>query len=217
MNGRRGKALVAVVGLVVSARVPLARRAQRRPRRGSRTRSRTPSSGSVLLAVVVLFGVGYAFQAARWRRIADTPDVPAAVVLRDADRRPRLQQRAARAHRRVPARRLAEPGRADAPAGARSGASCSTASATSSRSRCFFAIGLQAVASAAWLVRLAVGALLAVIAIAVVLVLARLYSRRRGHQRDAERARAGRDRSSARRSRCSASRSAATAPRPGSG
>jgi uncharacterized protein (TIRG00374 family) len=42
----------------------------------------------------------------------------------------------------------------------------------------FFAIGLQAVASAAWLVRLAIGALLAVIVITVALVLARLYSAR---------------------------------------
>ena len=72
----------------------------------------------------------------------------------------------------------------------RSGASCSTASATWSRSRCFFAIGLQAVASAAWLVRMAVGALLAVIAIAIVLVLARLYSARRRNRRGIERARA---------------------------
>jgi hypothetical protein len=43
----------------------------------------------------------------------------------------------------------------------------------------FIAIGLQAVASAAWLVRLAVGALLAVVAIAVTLLLARIYTRRR--------------------------------------
>jgi uncharacterized membrane protein YbhN (UPF0104 family) len=46
-----------------------------------------------------------------------------------------------------------------------------------------FAISLQAVASAAWLVRLAIGSVLAVIAIGIVLVVARLYMRRRGHER----------------------------------
>jgi glycosyltransferase 2 family protein len=43
----------------------------------------------------------------------------------------------------------------------------------------FFAFGVQAVASAAWLVRMAVGALLAVAVIAAALVLARLYAGRR--------------------------------------
>ena len=72
-------------------------------------------------------------------------------VLRDAARRARVQQRAARAHWRVPARGLAESRRADARR-ARVRQCRARPNLRHRHGRVFFAIGLQAVASAAWLV-----------------------------------------------------------------
>jgi uncharacterized membrane protein YbhN (UPF0104 family) len=136
--------------------------------------------GPVLLAVAV-FGVGYVFQAARWRRIADTPEIPLrsffAMLIGGLACNNVLPVRIGEFLR---AGWLSRDARIS---GGRAFGSivldriCDVITLA-----VLFAIGLQAVASAAWLVRLAVGALLAVIAIAIVLVLARLYSRRRGHQ-----------------------------------
>ena len=135
--------------------------------------------GPVLLAVAV-FGVGYVFQAARWRRIADTPEIPLrsffAMLIGGLACNNVLPVRIGEFLR---AGWLSRDARIS---GGRAFGSivldriCDVITLA-----VLFAIGLQAVASAAWLVRLAVGALLAVIAIAIVLVLARLYSRRRGH------------------------------------
>lgn len=137
------------------------------------------SVGPVLLAVAVL-GVGYVFQAARWRRIADTPEIPLRSFF--------AMQIGGLACNNVLPVRIGEFLRAgwlsrDARiSGGRAFGSvvldriCDVLTVA-----VLFAIGLQAVASAEWLVRMAVGALLAVIAIALVLVFARLYSRRRGH------------------------------------
>lgn len=136
--------------------------------------------GPVLLAVAVL-GVGYVFQAARWRRIADTPEIPLrsffAMLIGGLACNNVLPVRIGEFLR---AGWLSRDARIS---GGRAFGSivldriCDVITLA-----VLFAIGLQAVASAAWLVRLAVGALLAVIAIAMVLVLARQYSRRRGHQ-----------------------------------
>ena len=136
--------------------------------------------GPVLLAVAV-FGVGYVFQAARWRRIADTPELPLrsffAMLIGGLACNNVLPVRIGEFLR---AGWLSRDARIS---GGRAFGSvvldriCDVITLA-----VLFAIGLQAVASAAWLVRLAIGALLAVIAIAIVLVLARLYSRRRGHQ-----------------------------------
>jgi uncharacterized protein (TIRG00374 family) len=134
----------------------------------------------VLLAVLVL-GVGYGFQAARWRRIADAPGLRLrsfyGMVLGGL------------ACNNVLPVRIGEFLRAgwlsrDAPMpGGRAFGSvvldriCDVVTLA-----VFFAIGLQAAASAAWLVRLAVGVLLAVVVIAVALVLAHLYSDRGKHR-----------------------------------
>jgi uncharacterized protein (TIRG00374 family) len=132
--------------------------------------------GYVLLAVLVL-GAGYGFQAARWRRIADAPGL----------RLPSYYGMllGGLACNNVLPVRIGELLRAgwlsrDAPmSGGRAFGSvaldriCDVVTLS-----VFFAVGLQAVASAAWLVRLAVGALLAVIVIAIALVLARMYANR---------------------------------------
>jgi uncharacterized protein (TIRG00374 family) len=132
--------------------------------------------GYVLLAVLVL-GAGYGFQAARWRRIADAPGL-------------RLRSYygmllGGLACNNVLPIRIGELLRAgwlsrDAPmSGGRAFGSvvldriCDVVTLV-----VFFGIGLQAVASADWLVRLAIGAVLAVVVIAVALVLARVYADR---------------------------------------
>jgi len=136
--------------------------------------------GPVLLAVAAL-GVGYVLQAARWRRIASTPEIPLrsffAMLIGGLACNNVLPVRIGEFLR---AGWLSRDARIS---GGRAFGSvvldriCDVLTLA-----VLFAIGLQAVASAAWLVRLAIGALLAVIAIATVLVLARLYSRRRGHE-----------------------------------
>ena len=177
MSGNRGKALVAVVGVALSALFLwlAVRNADLDAVRDGLADARF---GYVLLAVLAL-GVGYGFQAARWQRIADAP-------------RLRLGSfygmlLGGLACNNVLPVRIGELLRAgwlsrDAPMpGGRAFGSvvldriCDVVTVS-----VFFAIGLQAVASAEWLVRLAVGAMLAVAVIAVALVLARLYSSRRG-------------------------------------
>lgn len=134
--------------------------------------------GFVFLAVLVV-GVGYGFQSARWRRIADVPHLPLrafyGMVIGGL------------ACNNVLPVRIGEFLRAgwlsrDAPMpGGRAFGSvvldriCDVVTLAA-----FFAISLQAVASAAWLVRLAIGAVLAVVVIAGALLIARLYAAKRG-------------------------------------
>jgi glycosyltransferase 2 family protein len=144
--------------------------------------------GYVILAALVL-GAGYAVQAVRWSRIANAPGLPLrsfyGMLLGSL------------ACNNVLPIRIGELLRAgwlsrDAPMpGGRAFGSvvldrfCDVVTLA-----VFFAIGLQAVASAAWLVRLAVGAVLAVVAIAFALVLARVYARRgKGRTRNRPRGR----------------------------
>lgn len=176
LRGNRGRILVAFVGLGLSALfLWLAfRNADLDDVRQALEEARL---GFVFAAVAVL-GVGYGFQAARWRRIAAAPQ---------------LRLRAfygmligGLACNNVLPVRIGELVRAgwlsrDAPmAGGRAVGSvvldrmCDVVTLAA-----FFAVGLQAVASEDWLVRLAVGALLAVLAIAGALVLARLFTARR--------------------------------------
>ena len=133
--------------------------------------------GYVFLAVLVL-GIGYGFQSARWRRIADARH---------------LRLRAfygmllgGLACNNVLPVRIGEFLRAgwlsrDAPmSGGRAFGSvvldraCDVVTVGA-----LFAISVQVVASAAWLVRLGVGALLVMLAIAAILVFARIYAGRR--------------------------------------
>jgi glycosyltransferase 2 family protein len=174
VKGTRGKVLVAVVGLAVSA-VFLWLAVRNADLEAVRRALADAEVGPVALAVVAL-GLGYGFQAARWKRIADTPQLPlrsfygmlvgclacnnvlpvrigeflrAGWLSRDA------QISGGRAFGSVVLDRI-----------------CDIVVLA-----LLFAVGLQAVASADWLVRLGIGALLAVIGIAIVLVLARLYMR----------------------------------------
>jgi uncharacterized membrane protein YbhN (UPF0104 family) len=143
--------------------------------------------GWVALAVLAL-GVGYGFQAARWRRIADTNNLPLrsyyGMLLGGL------------ACNNVLPVRVGEFVRAgwlsrDAPmSGGRAFGSvvldriCDIVILA-----VFFAIGLHAVTSAAWLVRLGIGALVALVLIAIVLVVARIYSSRSKHREPRERGR----------------------------
>jgi glycosyltransferase 2 family protein len=176
LSGNRGKALVAVLGVALSAFfLWLAVRNADLDAVGDALADAQP--GYVLLAVLAV-GVGYTFQSVRWRQIADAPQ---------------LRLRAfygmllgGLACNNVLPVRIGEFLRAgwlsrDAPMpGGRAFGSvvldriCDVVTIV-----VFFAISLQVAASAEWLVRLAVGALLAVVAIAGALVLARVYTTKR--------------------------------------
>ena len=131
----------------------------------------------VLLAVVA-FGFGYALQAARWRRIANTPH--------PSLRRFYGMVLSGLACNNVLPVRIGELLRAGwlsreapMPGGRALGSvaldrACDVVTLT-----LFLAIGLQAVASTEWLVRLAIGAVVAVVVIALALIGARLYTARR--------------------------------------
>jgi glycosyltransferase 2 family protein len=177
LSGNRGKVLFALVGVGISALFLwlAVRNADLDSVRDALADARL---GFVLLAVLAI-GVGYGFQSARWRRIAGAP--------------PRLGLSSfygmllgGLACNNVLPIRVGEIVRAgwlsrDAPMpGGRAFGSvvldriCDVVTLAA-----FFAVGLQAVASAAWLVRMGVGAVLAVLVIATALVLARVYSGRR--------------------------------------
>ena len=176
MRGRHGKILVAVAGVGLSA-VFLWLAVRNADLDAVRRALSEARLGLVLLAVLVI-GVGYGFQAARWQRIAAAPSLGLrsfyGMVVGGL------------ACNNVLPIRIGEILRAgwlsrDAPMpGGRAFGSvvldriCDVVTLA-----VFFAIGLQAVASAAWLVRLAVGALLAVVVIALALLLARVYTSRR--------------------------------------
>jgi uncharacterized protein (TIRG00374 family) len=176
VSGRRGKILLALVGLTSSAFFLWLAVRNADP---DRVRDAlTDAKLAPLFLTVVVLGVGYAFQAERWRRIADTPTLGLrsfyAMLLGGL------------ACNNVLPVRIGEVLRAgwlsrDAPmSGGRAFGSvvldriCDIVTLA-----IFFAISLHVVASATWLVRLAVGAALAVVGIAVALVLARQYTHRR--------------------------------------
>ena len=176
LSGNRGKALVAVVGVGVSAVfLWLAFRNADLDAVGDALAD--ARLGFVLLAISVL-AVNYGFQAARWQRIADTPTL--------GFRSFYGMLLGGLATNNVLPVRIGEFVRAgwlsrDAPMpGGRAFGTvvldrvCDLITLVA-----FFALSLHAVTSAAWLVRLGVGALLAVGTIALALVLARLYRARR--------------------------------------
>ena len=179
MTSTRGKALGALVGLAVSG-VFLWLAVRNADLDAVRHTLADAEFGPVVLAVVAL-GIGYGFQAARWKRIADTPDVPLrsfyAMLIGGLACNNVLPVRIGEFLR---AGWLSRDARISG--GRAFGSVVLDRICDVVMLALLFAIGLQAVASAAWLVRLGIGALLAVSAIAIVLVLARLYSRRRGRQ-----------------------------------
>lgn len=135
----------------------------------------------VLLAVAV-FGCGYALQAARWQRIANTPHPPLrrfyGMVLSGLACNNVLPVRIGELLRAGWLSREAPMSGGRALGSVALDRACDVVTLT-----LFLVIGLQAVASTEWLVRLAIGALIAVLAIAVVLIGARLYTARRTRDR----------------------------------
>jgi glycosyltransferase 2 family protein len=187
LSGNRGKVLVAVFGVGVSA-LFLWLAVRNADLDAVREALADAQLGYVFLAVLVL-GFGYGFQSARWRRIADAPHLHLRTFYG--------MLLGGLACNNVLPVRIGEVLRAgwlsrDAPmSGGRAFGSvvldriCDVVTLA-----VFFAIGLQAVASAAWLVRLAVGAVLAVVVITTALVLARIYTaRRKGRTGDTPRRR----------------------------
>lgn len=173
----RGKLLAAVVGIALSALFLWL--AFRDADVGAVRRALADARIGYVLVAVVALGVGYGFQAARWQRIADAP---------------RLGLRSyygmlvgGLACNNVLPVRIGEVLRAgwlsrDAPMpGGRAFGTvvldriCDVVTLT-----VFFAVGLQAVASATWLVTLAIASTLAVILIGIALSLARMYANRSG-------------------------------------
>lgn len=180
MKSTRGRVLVAVVGLAVSG-VFLWLAVRNADLDAVRHTLAEAEFGPVALAVVAL-GIGYGFQAARWKRIADTPDLPLrsfyAMLIGGLACNNVLPVRIGEFLR---AGWLSRDVRISG--GRAFGSVVLDRICDVVMLALLFAIGLQAVASAAWLVRLGIGALLAVIAIALVLVVARVYLRRRGQER----------------------------------
>jgi hypothetical protein len=180
VKGTRGKVLVAVVGLAVSG-VFLWLAVRNADLDAVRHALVDAEFGPVALAVLAL-GIGYGFQAARWKRIADTPELPLRSFY--------AMLVGGLACNNVLPVRIGEFLRAGwLSRDARISGGRAFGSVVLDRIcdvvmlALLFTIGLQAVASAAWLVRLGVGALLAVTGIAIVLALARLYMRRRQPER----------------------------------
>lgn len=137
--------------------------------------------GLVLLAVAV-FGCGYALQAARWRRIARSPH--------PSLRRFYGMVLSGLACNNVLPVRIGEFLRAGwlsreapMPGGRALGSVALDRACDVATLALFLAIGLQAVATTEWLVRLAVGAAIAIVVIGGVLIGARLYTARRTRDR----------------------------------
>jgi glycosyltransferase 2 family protein len=139
--------------------------------------------GPVLAAVVVLFA-GYALQAARWRRIADTPDLGFrrfyGMVLGGLACNNVLPVRIGELLR---ARWLSTD--APMPGGRALGTIALDRAFDVVTLAIFLAVGLNVVASPGWLVRMAVGAAVLLVLIAAALVFARQYARRRPRDRRA--------------------------------
>lgn len=184
MTSTRSKALFVLMGLALSG--VFLWLAVRNADLGAVRRALADAEPGFIALAVLTLGVGYLFQAARWRRIADTPNLHLrsfyAMVLGGL------------ACNNVLPVRIGEFLRAgwlsrDAPmSGGRAFGSvvldrvCDIVTLG-----VFLAIGLNAVAPTAWLVRLAIGAAIAIILIVAALLLARFYTRRR--QRRVERPR----------------------------
>ncbi len=177
-TGNRGKALVALVGLGFSA-LFLWLAVRNADVHTVRTALAEARLRNVLLAVLAI-GLGYGFQAARWRRIADTPQLRFGsfygMVLGGLAANNVLPVRIGEVLR---ARWLSR----DAPmTGGRAFGSvvldrvCDVVTLAA-----FFVIGVQAVAGTAWLLRLGVGTGLALLAIGGMLLFARRYAAKRSH------------------------------------
>lgn len=179
-GGKLGKALLALAGLAISA-VFLWLAVRNADLAAVLDELEQASLGPVLAAVVV-FCIGYGFQAARWRRIADARTLGLGrfygMVLSGLACNNVLPIRIGELIR---ARLLSQ----DAPmAGGRALGSVALDRACDVVTLALFlVIGLQAVASPRWLLQLLVGVVLALVVIAGALTFARLYTTRRARER----------------------------------
>ena len=176
LSGNRGRVLLAAVGVAVS--VVFLWLAVRDADLASVRRALAEAQLGYVLLAVVIFGFGYFLQAVRWRRIANTPRPPL--------RRFFGMVLSALACNNVLPIRIGEVLRAGwlsreapMPGGRAFGSVALDRACDVVTLAIFLAIGLQAVAGAEWLVRLAIGALIALVVIAGALVGARLYTSRR--------------------------------------
>ena len=135
-----------------------------------------------VLAAVVAFFAGYALQAVRWRRIADTPGLGwprfYGMVLGGLACNNVLPVRIGELLR---ARWLSSD--APMPGGRALGTIALDRACDVVTLALFLAVGLNVVASPGWLVRMAVGAAVLLVLIAAALVFARQYARRRPRDR----------------------------------
>jgi glycosyltransferase 2 family protein len=181
-SGKLGKGLLASAGLAVSA-IFLWLAVRNADLDAVRKELEAASLGLIFVAVVVL-GLGYGFQAARWKRIADTPTLGLGrfygMVLSGLACNNVLPIRIGEL---VRARMLSQ----DAPmAGGRAlGTVALDRACDVVTLALLLTIGLQAVASPSWLVQLVIGVLVALVVLAGALVFARLYTARRKRERHA--------------------------------
>ena len=180
LGGNRGRVLLAVIGVASSA-VFLWLAVRDADLSAVRDALEEARIELVLLAVVVL-GCGYALQAARWQRIANTPHPSFrrfyGMVLSGLACNNVLPVRVGELLRAGWLSREAPMSGGRALGSVALDRACDVVTLT-----LFLVIGLQAVASTEWLVRLAIGALIAVVVIALALIGARLYTARRARDR----------------------------------
>ena len=180
LGANRGKVLFVLAGLALSA-VFLWLAVRNADLAAVKNELRSADGAFVAVAVVVL-GFGYLFQAIRWRRIADTETLPLgrfySMVLSGLACNNVLPVRIGELLR---ARWLS----LDAPmAGGRAlGTVALDRACDVVMLSLFLVVGLQAVATAAWLLQLAVGAIVVLALFGAVLVFARQYTRRRARNR----------------------------------
>ncbi|HUG64148.1 MAG TPA: lysylphosphatidylglycerol synthase transmembrane domain-containing protein [Gaiellaceae bacterium] len=176
----RGRVLLALAGVAISA-VFLWLAIRDADASAVREALEDAEVGFVLLAVAV-FGVGYFFQAVRWRSIANTPQVGL--------RRFFEMVLAGLACNNVLPVRIGEVLRAgwlsrqaSIPGGRALGSVALDRVCDVVALVVFLVIGLQAVPTPDWLQRIVVGALLALVVLGAALVFARLYTRSRERDR----------------------------------
>lgn len=179
-EGKRGRWLLAGAGIATSA-VFLWLAVRNADLELVKTELEEADLGLVLAAIVTL-GCGYGFQAARWRRIASTSDLGLSrfygMVLGGLAANNLLPIRVGELLR---ARWLSQD--APMPGGRALGTVALDRACDVVALALLLAIGIQAVASATWLVQLVVGVVAALAVLAGALLFARMYTKRRGRDR----------------------------------
>ncbi len=182
LAGNHGKWLLAGAGLAASA--VFLWLAVRNADVGAVKRELEEANLGLVLAAVGVLACGYAFQAARWRRIAGTPSLGLGrfygMVLGGLAANNVLPIRIGELLR---ARWLGQD--APMPGGRALGTVALDRACDVAALALLLAFGIQTVASPAWLLQLAVGVVVALVAVALAILFARMYTARRGRGRRA--------------------------------